>query len=110
VAAFRPCRAGYVAGMARKREPSVAASSAWEDEDGTRQPRGDVHAWQPGTNQTLCGVPLHLARLGRFQHVPWSDALWLAETTDHALAVCPRCAAAAGGRRTHRWTRVNPRP
>lgn len=96
--------------MARKREPSVAASSEWRDEDGIRQPGGDVHAWWPGTNQTLCAVPLHAARLGRFQHVLWVDALWLAETTDRPGVVCPRCVAAAGGRSTQRWRRVNPRP
>ena len=84
--------------MVRKQAPSVAASSEWRDEDGTRQPRGDVHAWQPGDNQTLCGVPLHRARLSRFQHVLWADALWLADTTDHTLAICPRCTAAASGR------------
>jgi hypothetical protein len=95
--------------MGRKQTPSVAASSAWTDEDGTRQPRGDVHAWQPGTNQTLCGVPLHRAGLDRFQHVLWVDAVWLEETTDQGIALCPRCAAATG-RTTHRWRRVNPRP
>jgi hypothetical protein len=88
----------------------VAASSEWPDEDGVRQPRGDVHAWQAGSNQTLCGIPLHRARLGRFQHVLWVDALWLADTTDHQIAICPRCGAAAGGRSRRGWTRRGPRP
>lgn len=96
--------------MARKTEPSVAASSEWRDEDGVRQPSGDVHAWRPGTNQTLCGVSLHRARLGRFHHVLWVDALWLADTTDRQISTCPRCVAAAGGRTKRGWTRVNPRP
>ncbi|MFL6126953.1 hypothetical protein [Actinophytocola sp.] len=95
--------------MGKKQEPSVAASSEWTDEEGLRQPRGDVHAWLPGTNQTLCGLPLHRARLDRFQHVLWVDALWLADTTDSGIAICRRCAA-AGGRSTRRWSRVDPRP
>ena len=96
--------------MARKAAPFVAASSEWRDEDGVRQPAGDVHAWRAGTNQTLCGVPLHAARLSRFQHVPWVDALWLAETAEQRVAPCPRCTAAAGGKPGRRWTRVDPRP
>ncbi|MGM1065147.1 hypothetical protein [Saccharothrix sp. Mg75] len=94
-------------------QPCVAASSQWVDEDGVRQPSGDVHAWEPGTNQTLCGLALSRSRLGRFRHVPWSDAVWLAQTADQVVALCPRCVAATtprserGGRR---WTRVRPRP
>lgn len=98
------------ASRGQRHAPSVAASSEWRDEDGTRLPRGDVHAWLPGTNQTLCGLPLHRARLGRFAHVLWVDALWLADTTDRGIATCPRCTAAAGGRSGRRWTRVDPRP
>lgn len=97
--------------MARRVEPKVAASSDWVDEDGLRQPRGDTHAWLPGTNQTMCGVPLHRARLGRFSHVPWSDAVWLSQTADRGIALCHRCTAAAGrGTAERGWTRTNPRP
>ncbi len=102
---------GHPNGMPRQPEPKVAASSDWVDEDGIRQPRGDTHAWLPGTNQTLCGLPLHRARLARFHHVLWADALWLADTSGRRIAVCRRCVGAAGGRRDRpRWTRVNPRP
>jgi len=93
------------------RLPATAGSSQWVDEDGVRQPGGDVHAWNPGTNQTLCGIPLHRARLARFPHVLWVDAEWLAETSDARIALCRRCSAAAGGRRPDRgWVRRNPRP
>src|SRR4051812_25509391 len=37
---------------------AVAASSQWTDADGVRRPAGEVHAWTPGTNQTLCGLAL----------------------------------------------------
>ncbi|MCR3750666.1 hypothetical protein [Lentzea californiensis] len=83
--------------------PSVAASSTWRDEDGVRQPAGDVHAWWPGTNQTLCGTPLSRARLDRFQHVLWADAVWVEGTAEPGapvMALCHRCAAASRPRRT----------
>lgn len=84
--------------------PSVAASSTWHDADNVRQPAGDVHAWRPGTNQTLCGTPLSRARLDRFQHVLWADALWMAQTAEPGapiMALCRRCAAAARPRRAN---------
>lgn len=77
--------------------PSAAASSSWRDDEGTRLPSGDVHAWWPGQNQTLCGVPLSRAQLDRFPHVLWADAQWINDTADTpVMAMCPRCAAAAG--------------
>jgi hypothetical protein len=97
--------------MSRRTEPAVAASDRWVDDDGVRAPGGSVHAWRPGTNQTLCGIPLHKAGLQRFPHVLWVDARWLADTTDERIVLCHRCSAAAGdrpGRR--RWTRERPRP
>jgi len=88
----------------------VAASSQETDEDGVRQPAGDVHAWEPGTNQTLCGLALSRSQLLRFPHVPFSRAA----DDEHARPVhlCPRCSAATGrGRRDRRsWTRDLPRP
>ncbi|MEV4315680.1 hypothetical protein [Actinocrispum sp. NPDC049592] len=89
----------------------VAASSQRIDEDGVRQPEGEVHAWMPRTNQTLCGLSLYRSALSRFEHVPWADALWLADTVGDRMWLCPRCAAAAnpaGDRR--RWKRLHPRP
>jgi hypothetical protein len=89
----------------------VAASSQWIDHDGTRQPEGDVHAWMPRTNQTLCGLSLRRSALSSFQHVPWADALWLAETGDHRLRLCPKCDAAVNPARNRRgWARPHPRP
>ncbi|MEU4447661.1 hypothetical protein AB0K14_35835 [Actinosynnema sp. NPDC050801] len=93
--------------------PHVAASSQWVDEDGIRQPSGDVHAWAPGTNQTLCGQALSRSRLGRFRHVPWTDAVWLSQTSERGLWLCPRCVAATTPRAQRdgrTWTRVRPRP
>ncbi|QFZ20166.1 hypothetical protein [Saccharothrix syringae] len=92
--------------------PSVAASSQWLDEDGVRQPSGDVHAWAPGTNQTLCGLALSRSRLARFSHVSWADAQWLEQTSGQGLWLCPRCTAATTPRaqRGRRWTRDRPRP
>ncbi|SES44601.1 hypothetical protein SAMN04488000_1343 [Lentzea albida] len=85
--------------------PAVAASSNWRDDDGARMPSGDVHAWWPQQNQTLCGVPLHRARLDRFPHVLWADALWIHDTAgadSPEMAMCPRCAAAAAPKRNRR--------
>jgi hypothetical protein len=98
--------------VAKVRGANVAASSEWVDPDGVRMPGGEVHAWEPGTNQTLCGLPLARARLRRFPHVTWADVQ--PETggnADEVRRVCPRCAAATGRRRDERpWTRTDPRP
>ena len=79
---------------------AVAASSVWVDPDGIRRPAGEAHAWLPGSNQTLCGLPLHRSRLDRFPHVDWPDVR--SESGRHAdqvRRVCPRCEAATGRRR-----------
>ncbi len=91
---------------------SVAASGQWIDEEGVRQPAGAVHAWEPGTNQTLCGVPLNRAQLVRFPHVAWADVQpETGGSADEVVYVCPGCAAAMGRRRDHRpWRRTSPRP
>jgi hypothetical protein len=90
--------------------PAVAASSNWRDDENTRMPSGDVHAWWPGQNQTLCGVPLSRARLDRFPHVLWIDALWINETgSTPVMAMCRRCAAAAGPRGQRRGDRLRRR-
>lgn len=100
--------------MPGQRTFAVAASSQWtDDEDGVRLPAGEAHAWVPGQNQTVCGLPLHRARLARFPHVSWADAQ--PESGGRADAVkrlCPRCRAAAGsgGKDPGTWRRVNPRP
>ena len=98
--------------MTRSRTANVAASSDWVDPDGVRQPAGEVHAWEQGTNQTLCGLPLSRARLLRFPHVTWADAQpESGRDADEVRRVCPRCAAATGPRRDSRpWTRSDPRP
>jgi hypothetical protein len=90
---------------------SVAASSEWIGPDGIRQPGGDVHAWLPGTNQTVCGLPLSRARLRRFPHVPFdfrrTDVLTAEDQVRH---ICPRCVAATTRRGERAWTRTSPRP
>jgi hypothetical protein len=75
-------------------------------------PAGEVHAWVPGTNQTLCGLSTNKSRLDRFSHVDWSDVQpATGRDADQVAEVCPRCAAAMGQRRdANRWTRTNPRP
>jgi hypothetical protein len=78
---------------------AVAASSEWVDELGVRQPGGEVHAWSPGQNQTVCGLALHRSALRRFPSVPFdfgpADALTAA---DRIGRICPRCRAAVRGR------------
>ena len=79
---------------------AVAASSEWIDPEGVRRPGGEVYAWTPGTNQTLCGLALSRSRLARYPHVDWDDIR--PESGRHADAVrrvCPRCIAGARPRR-----------
>lgn len=91
---------------------AVAATDGWRDPDGFRAPAGEVHAWIPGRNQTVCGLSLHRSRLERFSHVDWRDAQpESGRDADRVTQVCPRCAAAMGMRRDSvPWTRDNPRP
>ncbi|UOY02404.1 hypothetical protein [Blastococcus sp. PRF04-17] len=92
---------------------AVAAGSTWTDpDDGVRYPSGEVHAWERGRNETVCGLSLRRSRLNRFPHVSWADAQ--PESGRHAeevADVCRRCRAGMGARRDERgWTRHNPRP
>jgi hypothetical protein len=92
---------------------SVAATGEWTDPDGIRAPSGEVHAWLPGTNQTLCGLSLHRSQLLRFPHIDWLDAQpATGRDADEVGAVCHRCAAGMGRRRRddRGWSRTNPRP
>ncbi len=91
----------------------VAATDVWRDPDeGIRAPAGEVHAWERGRNETVCGLSLSRSGLSRFPHVSWGDVQ--PESGRHAeevQVVCRRCRAALGGRRDDRgWTRTNPRP
>jgi hypothetical protein len=90
---------------------AVAATDSWTDPDGIRRPAGEVHAWHPGRNETVCGLSLHASRLARFPHVTWADAQPASgRHADAVQEVCRRCAAAQGARRDERgWTRTNPR-
>jgi hypothetical protein len=94
------------------RSAAVAAGDQWTDPDGIRMPAGEVHAWQPGRNETACGLSLSRSRLARFPHVSWQDVQ--PESGRHADAVqvvCRRCRAAQGARRDERpWRRLDPRP
>ena len=91
---------------------AVAATDEWTDPDGIRAPAGAVHAWLPGTNQTLCGLQLSKSQLTRFPHIQWVDAQpATGRDADRVQEVCPKCAAAMGRRRDERpWRRVDPRP
>ena len=85
----------------------MAASSTWVDPDGIRRPAGEVHAWTPGTNQTLCGLALSRSQLGRFPHVDWADVRpESGRHADEVRRVCPRCTAATT---RHRATAHRPR-
>ncbi|HYN95749.1 MAG TPA: hypothetical protein VES42_18040 [Pilimelia sp.] len=98
--------------MAGRIRAAVAASSQWQGPD-SRQPGGEVHAWLPGQNQTLCGVPLARAGLRRFPHVPWEYTRTdLLADGDPVRYVCPDCLGATRPRRDERrpWTRTSPRP
>lgn len=98
--------------MARVRRAAVAASSRWTDPEGVRRPAGEVHAWEPGTNQTVCGLALSRSALERFPHVSWADVQPATGAhADRVGRVCPRCDAGTGRRRDERpWRRVDPRP
>ena len=94
------------------RSAAVAAADRWVDpDDGIGYPAGEVHAWVPGHNETVCGLSLSRSRLSRFPHVTWADVQ--PESGRHAeevAEVCRRCRAAQGARRDDRgWTRTNPR-
>lgn len=94
------------------RVAAVAATRIWTDPDGVRMPAGAVHAWERGTNQTLCGIQLGRAGLVRFAHVAWPDVQpATGRHADEVREVCRRCAAATGTRRdTRPWRRKDPRP
>ncbi len=97
--------------MARVTTASVAASSEWVGPDGVRQPGGEVHAWSPGTNQTVCGLALSRTRLRRFPHVPFDFRRTDVVTSDDQVRyICPRCVAATSRRGERTWTRTSPRP
>ncbi|OSZ57374.1 hypothetical protein OQI_27590, partial [Streptomyces pharetrae CZA14] len=101
--------------MARTPRYNVAASGQWTDEEEGRRrlPAGEVHAWEPGRNETVCGLSLSRSRLARFPHVTWQDIFpESGGAADRVQRVCPRCASAAGRRGPDarpRWRRVNPR-
>ncbi|MFF6879206.1 hypothetical protein ACFY9S_28380 [Streptomyces sp. NPDC012474] len=102
--------------MARGRQYAVAASGQWTDEEEGRRrlPSGEVHAWEPGRNETVCGLSLSRSRLVRFPHVGWPDTFpESGGAADRVRRRCPRRASVAG-RRGHdarpRWHRTDPRP
>ncbi|WP_432485341.1 MULTISPECIES: hypothetical protein [Kineococcus] len=92
----------------------VAASGTYYPDEGSRLPEGEVHAWEPGQNQTACGVPLRRAGLSRFPHVDFSDTDPVTGgSADGVRWVCPKCVAATTPRRQRggrRWERTDPRP
>ena len=85
--------------MARSTDPAVAATGSWMDPEGSRMPAGQVHAWLPDTDQTVCGFSVHRARLNRFSYVPWRAVQSAAgHFADRISSVCPKCTTALGGR------------
>ncbi len=52
----------------------MAATGTWVDPDAVRMPAGEVHAWERGTNATVCRLQLSRQGLVRFPHVTWADA------------------------------------
>ncbi|MDT9685915.1 hypothetical protein RND61_28170 [Streptomyces sp. TRM76323] len=101
----------------RQKHYAVAASGQWtENEEGRRRrlPAGEVHAWEPGRNETVCGLSLSRSLLTRFPHVPWIDTMpESGGAADRVQRLCHRCAAVAGRRGADarpRWQRTNPRP
>ncbi|MFJ4555607.1 hypothetical protein ACIP4Q_05840 [Streptomyces massasporeus] len=69
----------------------------WTDEEESRRrlPNGELHAWEPGRNETVCGLSLSRSRLVRFPHVGRPDTF-------------PESGGAADAR--PRWQRIDPRP
>jgi hypothetical protein len=100
--------------MARVTGAATAASSEVPGADGTRAPAGELHAWLPGTNQTLCGLALSRSRLIRFPHQRFDfRATDVTAAGEEIGYVCPHCVAATTPRdqRDGRgWKRVAPRP
>ncbi|MFJ4340531.1 hypothetical protein [Streptomyces sp. NPDC088915] len=97
-----------------KRHAVAASGSRTDEEDGRRLPAGEVHAWEQGMNQTVCGLSLHRSRPTRLSHVVRTDVFpESGGAADRVRRVCPRCASVAGRRGPDarpRWQRVNPRP
>jgi hypothetical protein len=90
---------------------AVAASSEWTDPGGVHRPAGEVHAWTPGANQTLCGLALSPSRLGRYPHVEWDDIRpESGRHADEVRRICPRCAAGAAPRPARRRAGGRGRP
>lgn len=99
-------------GRGRVTHASVVATDQSTDLDGARSPDGEVHAWVPGTNQTVCGLALSREGFLRFPHVPWSEVQpATGSRADAVTSLCRRCAAGMGARRGEkRWKRIDPRP
>ncbi|WP_246555186.1 hypothetical protein [Streptomyces paradoxus] len=75
---------------------------------------GEVHTWEPGRNETVCGLSLSRSRLVRFPHVGRPDTFpESGGAADRVRRPCPRCASVAGRRGPDarpRWHRTGPRP
>ncbi|MET9803065.1 hypothetical protein [Streptomyces sp. NPDC006368] len=102
--------------MVARKSYAVAASGQWTDEEEGRRrlPTGEVHAWEPGRNETVCGLSLSRSQLVRLPGVPWHEAIpESGGAADRVQRLCPRCASVAGRRGSDarpKWHRVNPRP
>lgn len=93
---------------------AVAASGEYVDQDGVRAPWGDMHGWQRGRNETLCGVSVKRAELRPFPHRLWADAIWTVESSgghERTGRLCPGCLAAVRRKKPRQspGRRENPR-
>jgi hypothetical protein len=93
----------------RVERAAVAATDSWTNPDGRQAPAGEVHAWLPGTGQTLCGLSTARSQLTGFSNADWIDVQPEAgRDAGRVTDVCPRCASAMGQRRDSRpGTRTN---
>ena len=95
---------------------AVAASGQWTDEEEGRRrlPSGEMHAWEPGRDETVCGLSLSRSRLVRFPHVGRPDTFpESGGAADRVRRLCPRCASVPerrGPDARPRWRRIDPRP
>ena len=83
----------------------------FDEEDHRRLPAEEAHAWEAGTNQTLCALSPFRTRLARATHTARADVIPDGGgAADEAGRVGPRCLAGTGRTGGHAWTRIRQRP
>jgi hypothetical protein len=89
---------------------ATAASSVERDAQNVSYPAGELHAWLPGQNSTVCGVQLSRGQLRGFAHVPWAEFTAPGTEVGESVEVCRRCLAATAGAAKRRRRHIDPRP